>query len=153
MDKIIKILTVALFFCVTVIPSTSKTADTTVRIKPKVKVTTKQPSRKKVSYTVEATAYDVSIESCGKTDGITASGFDLTGHTWQTARCVAADWSVFPKGSKLYIEFEGAPKYNGIYYVRDKGGAIKGRRIDLFIETRQGCINFGRRKARVTVLQ
>lgn len=149
----IAICTVTLFLCVTVLPSTSKTADTIIKPNTTVKAVTKKPSRKKASYIVEATAYDVSIESCGKTDGITASGYDLTGHTWQSARCVATGWDVFPKGSKLYIEFEGAPKYNGIYYVRDKGGAIKGRRIDLFIETRQGCLEFGRRKARVTVLQ
>lgn len=153
MVRLIAICTVTLFLCVTVLPYTSKTADTIIKPNTTVKAVTKQPSRKRVTYTVEATAYDVSIKSCGKTDGITASGFDLTGHTWQTARCVATDWDVFPKGSKLYIEFDGASEYDGIYYVRDKGGAIKGRRIDLFIETRQGCINFGRRKARVTVLQ
>lgn len=149
----IAICIVALCLCNAVPLNTSQTADTTIEFKqekpPQMK---KKPSRQKQTFEVEATAYDISIESCGKTDGITASGFDLTGHTWQTARCVAADWSVFPKGSKLYIQFEGAPEYNGVYYVRDKGGAIKGRRIDLFIETRQGCINFGRRKARVNIL-
>ena len=115
-------------------------------------VTVSRGCRPLRTITAIATAYDVSIESCGKTDGITTSGFNLTGHHWDTARCVAADWRVFPKGTLLYIEFEGATEYDGVYVVRDTGGDIKHNRIDVFIETRQGCLNFGRRKARVTVL-
>jgi len=38
---------------------------------------------------------------------------------------VAADWKCFPKGTALEIE-------NKIYKVTDKGGVIKGRRIDIW---------------------
>jgi 3D (Asp-Asp-Asp) domain-containing protein len=40
---------------------------------------------------------------------------------------VAADWSCFPKGTALQID-------NTNYHVTDKGGVIKGRRIDIWFD-------------------
>ena len=57
-----------------------------------------------------ATAYDLSPQSCGKARdhwayGVTASGYNLKGHTWDSARTVSADLSVLPLGTQLYITF------------------------------------------------
>lgn len=87
-----------------------------------------------------ATAYDLSVQSTGKPIGhfqygITRSGYDLSGHTWYTARTIAVDPRVIPLGSQVMLHFkdEAYHKYNGIYTARDTGGAIKQNKIDFFM--------------------
>lgn len=84
--------------------------------------------------TYTLTAYCACAKCCGKTDGITASGKRATSnHT------VAAP-SSFPFGTKLEI--------NGkIYTVEDRGGAIQGKRLDIYFDSHQEALNFGRRTA------
>ncbi len=97
--------------------------------------------------TVNATAYDPDPASCGGS-GITATG--------RPARfgLVAVDPKVIPLGSKLYIEStdDGKSWTYGYAIAADTGGAIKGNRIDLCYNTRSECINFGRRQAKVYIL-
>ena len=59
---------------------------------------------------------------------------------------VAADWKVFPPGTVLFIEDYGY----GI--VLDKGGAIKGGRLDLYFETKKEAMKWGKHQIRVWVL-
>lgn len=80
---------------------------------------------------VVATGYTAGIESTGKTErhpqyGITYSGVNVKRDLYST---IAADLSVFPLGTVLYI-----PDY-GYGVVADIGGAIKGDRIDLYYPT------------------
>lgn len=83
------------------------------------------------SHTVMATGYTAGVESTGKTPdhpeyGITYSGVMVTRDLYST---IAADLSVFPLGTILYI-----PNY-GYGVVADKGGAIDGNKIDLYYPT------------------
>ncbi|WP_117169008.1 3D domain-containing protein [Paraliobacillus sediminis] len=83
------------------------------------------------SETVIATGYTAGVESTGKTSdhpqyGITYSGVEVTRDLYST---IAADLTVYPIGSILYI-----PGY-GYGVVADKGGAIKGNKIDLYYPT------------------
>lgn len=73
------------------------------------------------------TGYDTCARCCGKTDGVTASGTQAT-----VGRTCAADKSL-PFGTILYIE--------GIGYrtVEDRGGAIKGGRIDVLCADHPSC--------------
>lgn len=107
-----------------------------------------------------ATAYDLSPGSCGKSRdhwayGITASGYNLKGHTWESARTVAADTSVFSLGTQLYIKFpEPYEHMNGIYTVRDTGGGVSGYHIDIFFgeDAHEEAIQFGKRSVYVSRL-
>lgn len=114
----------------------------------------------------KVTCYDLSVQSCGKPIGskgygITASGFDLTGHSWDTARSIAVDPRVIPLGSKVEITFtnEKYSKYNGIYTARDTGGAIKQRKIDFFLgdfhqnKTHQSVWDFGVTQAKLKIIK
>ena len=100
-----------------------------------------------------ATAYDLSPQSCGKSRdhwayGITASGYNLKGHTWQSARTVSADLSVLPLGTQIYITFPHPYGHmSGIYTVRDTGGGIRGNHVDIFFgeDAHAEAIKFGRR--------
>ncbi len=88
----------------------------------------------------EVTAYDLSIQSCSKPKshpqyGITATGFDLKNKSIEDIKIIAVDPKVIPLHSKVYIEFAGwRSKYNGVYLAKDTGGAIKGNKIDIFME-------------------
>jgi 3D (Asp-Asp-Asp) domain-containing protein len=130
-------------------------------------ITTKQNSKinnmfEEKEFTI--TAYDLSVQSCGKEIGsrgygITRNGFDLRGHTWKTARVIAVDPKVIPLGSIVFIQFidEDYFNYNGVYIAEDTGSAIKGNKIDLFIEdtgeqVSGKAMDFGVTKARIIIL-
>ena len=71
--------------------------------------------------------------------GVTASG------TKAKPGVIAADTSVYPFGTVMYI-----PGY-GYGRVEDRGGAIKGQKIDLFFKGHQQALNWGRQKVKVAI--
>lgn len=66
---------------------------------------------------------------------------------------IAVDPRVIPMGSKLYIEAVDGSWTYGYAIAGDTGGAIKGKKIDLFYNSYSECIQFGRRPARIYVLE
>ncbi|WP_409071348.1 MULTISPECIES: 3D domain-containing protein [Geobacillus] len=102
------------------------------------------------SVEVVATGYTAGIESTGKTPdhpeyGITYSGVRVKRDLYST---IAADLSIFPIGTILFI-----PGY-GFGVVADKGGAIKGHRIDLYYETVEDVYKYwGKKKVNVYIVQ
>ena len=92
-----------------------------------------------------ATAYDATFESCGKHPddpnyGITYSGLRVK------PGIVAVDPKVIPLGTYLYIEGYGEA------LAADKGGAIKGNRIDLYYESPKDVARYGKRAVKVYIL-
>lgn len=65
---------------------------------------------------------------CGEGHGITASGQPI-----QAGVTVAADTSIFPYGTVLYIEDVG------IRIVQDKGAAIQGKHLDVAVDTHENA--------------
>ena len=100
---------------------------------------TRSPHQKGREYIGEfiVTAYDDSPRSQGKWVGQTATGVK------PQVGIVAVDPSIIPLGSKLYIEDYGE------CIAGDTGGAIKGSRIDVFLNTYEECIKWGRQKKKV----
>lgn len=91
---------------------------------------------------VVATGYTAYFESTGKNPdhpefGITYSGVKVKRDLYST---VAADLNVFPIGTILFI-----PGY-GYGVVADKGGAIKGNKLDLYYETVDDVYNLWGKK-------
>jgi 3D (Asp-Asp-Asp) domain-containing protein len=76
------------------------------------------------------TAYCACVKCCGKTDGITASGVRAT-----EGVTIAAD-TTRPFGTKVLIDGHE-------YTVQDRGGAIKGNRIDIYFDSHQDALEFG----------
>lgn len=95
-------------------------------------VTTATSGRYKV------TAYCACAQCCGKTNGITASGTHATAN-----RTVAAP-STFAFGTELVIGGK-------TYVVEDRGGAIQGNRIDIYMDSHQEALNWGVRYLDVEV--
>lgn len=84
-------------------------------------------------FTVNASAYTAAADECGKSDGITASGLKV-----EEGRTLACPPS-FPFGAKIAIEGVG------IFRCEDRGGAIKGNRVDIYMEKKSDAFAFGRR--------
>lgn len=85
-----------------------------------------------------ATAY------CDK--GTTASGLR------SQVGVVAVDPRVIPLGTRLYIESSDGSWSYGVCVAGDTGGAIKGNIVDLFYDSYNECIQFGRRGCNIYVL-
>ena len=90
--------------------------------------------------TYKITAYCPCSKCCGKTNGMTASGTKAT-----AGRTVAAS-SKFAFGTKLNIG-------GHVYTVEDRGGAINGNKIDIFVNTHAEALQWGVRYLTVSVVQ
>ena len=96
------------------------------------------PPRRNALLKMEVTAYCI--------DGETASGE-------QTRRgIVAADPAVLPLGSRVRVNGLGRP-HDRVYDVEDTGREVKGRELDIFMPDCGAAKRFGRRSARVRVLE
>jgi 3D (Asp-Asp-Asp) domain-containing protein len=101
--------------------------------------------------TCQATAYDLSFESCGKYPGEPGYGITASG-TYAKVGTVAVDPRVIPLGTKMYIVSTDGSYVYGYCTAEDTGGGIKGNKVDLFYNTRNECMQFGRRSVRVYIL-
>ena len=97
---------------------------------------------------MEVTAYCPCTKCCGpNAQGITASGKLVS---FNGGKFVAADTSVLPFGTKLVI-----PGYAGdaAVEVADRGGAIKGNKLDLYFDSHADALVWGRQHLDVTVIE
>jgi 3D (Asp-Asp-Asp) domain-containing protein len=95
---------------------------------------------------MEVTAYCACPKCCGpNAQGITASGKLIN---YNDGKFVAADTSVLPFGTKLIIPGYG----DGPVEVIDRGGAIKGNKLDVFYTSHEEALRWGRQKITVTVV-
>lgn len=92
-------------------------------------------------FIINASAYTAATDECGKSDGITASGLKV--QEKRTLACPPA----LPFGTKIAIEGMGE------YRCEDRGGAIKGNHIDIYVETKSEAFAFGRQHLMAQVVQ
>lgn len=105
------------------------------------------PSLRTIS--MEVTAYCPCSKCCGpQAAGITASGKTVD---YNGGRFVAADTSNLPFGTQLLIP--GYSSEDAPVEVIDRGGAIKGNRLDVFFATHQEALEWGRRHVEVVVME
>lgn len=82
-----------------------------------------------------------------------ATAYSLRGRTasgkFVSQGIVAADPRFLPLGSRVHLQ---AGAWSGEYLVADTGGAIKGRRIDIWTPSTREAMRFGRRTVKLTVL-
>lgn len=122
----------------------SGTKITASKPKTKAKTTTTSKTKNKVvkTLTVNASAFTANCKGCS---GITYTGINLKKNP--NAKVISVDPKVIPLGSKVYVEGYG-------YAVAaDKGSAIKGKRIDVFMNSYNKAIQWGRRTVKVQILK
>lgn len=59
---------------------------------------------------------------------------------------IAADWSIYPPGTVLFVEGLGE------MVVQDRGGAIQGQKIDVYFESHDDALQFGRQNVRFYIV-
>lgn len=91
-----------------------------------------KPEPEPETVTFEATAY--TWTGCRTATGI-----------WPSRGTIAVDPRVIPLGTELHIEGYGPA------VAADTGGAIQGQRIDLYMDTKHECLQWGRRKVEVKI--
>jgi 3D (Asp-Asp-Asp) domain-containing protein len=83
----------------------------------------------------------------------TATAYSLGGRTANGMRVskglIAADPRVLPLGTRVRLE---AGAYSGEYLVADTGGAVRGKKIDIWTPNNREAFRFGRRLVKLTVL-
>lgn len=105
-----------------------------------------RPLRSVKTMRMLTTAYSPDERSCGAfADGITASGYSV----WTNGmKLVAADTKLLPFGTIISV-----PGYHGgrPVPVLDRGGRIKGGRLDLLYPTHETALKWGAQRLDVTV--
>src|ERR1700694_1289082 len=106
-----------------------------------------------------STASNANLPATASNSGVgpqtyTATAYSLRGRTASgqpvSRGLIAADPSVLPLGTRVRVE---AGSWSGEYLVADTGGAVKGRRIDIWTPTTWEARQFGRRPVKLTVLE
>jgi 3D (Asp-Asp-Asp) domain-containing protein len=97
---------------------------------------------------MDVTAYCPCKKCCGsRAKGITSSGRPVS---YNDGHFIAADIKVLPYGTKVIV-----PGYNdgNPVEVIDRGGAIKGNHVDIFMQTHPQAVEWGKRRLEVQVVE
>lgn len=92
--------------------------------------------------TLNASAYTAS--TCGKAPGSSGYGRTSSGAMASSWYTVAAG-SGYKLGTVIYIPYFANKPNGGWFVVQDRGGAISNNRVDVYMNTYNECISFGRR--------
>jgi 3D (Asp-Asp-Asp) domain-containing protein len=102
---------------------------------------------------IDRTETGVEAEAASPVVTFTATAYSLRGRTADGGAVrrgiIAADRRVLPIGTRVRLE---AGSYSGEYLVADTGGAVHGRKIDIWVPQTSEAMRFGRRPVRLTVL-
>jgi len=116
------------------------------------------PSTTAVTVTAPATS-DASLPAKTADSGLASQNYQATAYSLRgrtasgkpvSRGLIAADPSFLPLGTRVRVE---AGSWSGEYLVADTGGAVKGRRIDIWTPTTREALQFGRRPVKLTVLE
>lgn len=98
--------------------------------------------------TFNASYYGMDCVGCS---GRTASGFNTKGRThYNGLRILAGDTSILPLGTIVYVEGSAIGSFKGI--VLDRGGAIKGNKLDILVGSEAESSGLGRQNVKVNVI-
>ena len=97
----------------------------------------------------KATAYCPCEKCCGKWAKNRPNGITYTanGEIAKEGVTIAADWDVLPPGTEVEIKEIGTRK------VQDRGGAIRGNRIDIYFETHEQALKFGVQEVQLRIIE
>lgn len=111
-------------------------------VKKVVKKVSATPKEEGQEVVMNVSAYTAKCLGC---IGITANGYDVRNTVYKDGLRIVAAPSSYPFGTIMDI-----PGF-GKAIVLDRGGAIKGNKLDLLVATRDEAIQWGRRNVTVTV--
>lgn len=84
--------------------------------------------------------------------GVTATGIDVSNTIYHEGRrIIAVDPNVIPLGSIVTVTLENGQSFEAI--AGDTGGAIKGRKIDVLVSSREEAKRYGRQTAKIGIIK
>jgi uncharacterized protein YabE (DUF348 family) len=101
---------------------------------------------------MRATSYTASFADTGKSPGDPGFGITATGAKVRKG-IIAVDPRVIPLGTRVYVELPGSATDYGYAVAADVGGAIKGNKIDVYLDTSSAVNAWGVRKVKVYILK
>lgn len=136
-------------------PNPASTTDTAVSVEKSAVAMSPESDPALASSTANSSTEKAAIEMVAvPAQTYTATAYSLRGRTASgrpVARgLIAADPAVLPLGTRVRVE---AGSWSGEYLVADTGGAVKGRKIDIWTPTTREALQFGRRAIKLTVLE
>lgn len=139
--------------------ATSETADTPAAAQSAqdaAENSTDKPRKEKANPTAAgspASQTETAASAAGQERHFVATAYSLRGRTASgrpvSRGLIAADHKVLPLGTRVRLEAGG---YSGEYVVADTGGAVRGRKIDIWVPNSSEAMRFGRRPVKLTVL-
>ena len=100
---------------------------------------------KKVTF--EVTAYTAGYESTGKSPDHPAYGITASGNYVKENYTIACPRR-YPFGTEIYIEH-----FDNVFTCEDRGGAIRGRKLDVYMGDLDEAIKFGRKTLKIEVIK
>lgn len=101
---------------------------------------------------MKATSYTASFKDTGKNPGDPGFGITATGAKVRRG-IIAVDPRVIPLGTRVYVELPGRAADYGYAVAADVGGAIKGNKIDVYLESSDAVSSWGVKKVKVYILK
>lgn len=125
-------------------PSTKEQENESQHVEQEKEPTSKEENSSPDGKTFSVTATAYTVDSAGGS-GITSTGINLKENP--DAKVIAVDPKLIPLNSVVYLEGYG-------YYIAgDTGGAIKGKKIDVFVPTEEEAVNFGVQTINITIVK
>lgn len=97
------------------------------------------------------THYCACSKCCGKSEDDPAYGITATGTRATEGRTVAVDPRVIPYGSEIVVRFADGSEARLI--AEDCGGAIKGNRLDVYMDSHEAALVEGVKTAEVYIVE
>ncbi len=101
---------------------------------------------------MKATSYTASFKDTGKNPGDAGFGITATGAKVRKG-IIAVDPRVIPLGTRVYIEVPGKAADYGYAVAADTGSAIKGNKIDVYLNSNSAVEAWGVRRVKVYILK
>ena len=113
----------------------------------------KRPAKSAPPAVIRSDTPDVAEATDAEFEDFHATAYCLQGRTASGDHVqqgmIAADPRVLPLGTVVHIR---AGKYTGTYTVKDTGGRIKGRHVDVYVPSYREAKAFGRRPVKIKVI-
>lgn len=122
--------------------STSRTTKTNPAQTSSTSLAKKVEGIQPIVKTLNTSAYTAS--TCGKSSSSKGYGITSSGAKAQAWYTVAAGKG-YPIGTVIYIPYFKNEANGGWFVVQDRGGAISNNKLDVYMNTYNECIKFGRR--------
>lgn len=97
----------------------------------------------------KVTHYCPCKKCCGKDPDHPAYGITASGTVATAGRTIAVDPDVIPYGTEVLVRYEDGTEH--VYIAEDRGGSIKGNRLDVFMDSHQDALVAGVKTAEVFI--